>query len=334
MIRRYIILVIVLYVIGCTENHPVQPPYKYDPFATCDNDKQISTLDSLNYNFPYPKYRISLLRVSPYNGLWAGEYERFVTRAGETYAKGVFVYDPEHDEPVAQFDDAWGHSWSPDGRKLVYTSAFTIFILEFPSMSTRSISEGYRVQYASWSYDGMRIFFNHNPGAVITEPAPGIYSMNPDGSDKRRIANFVLATKTFDSEQLITMFPDSVILSRIDNAKRSAISQSDLESSHPFDHYDISRFGDFIVFDRSKSGSTLNPWGNGLWLLETVTWTARKIRDAQWWNALYYPTWASSGTIYASVFCRKDSSSMIWEFDLNGNPLRRITEKTMRVWMQ
>jgi hypothetical protein len=105
---------------ACTENSSVQPPTpRFDPFADCGNGDPVSAHDSTYKLWPYPMYTISQLRISSYNGWWAGNYLRFRTSEESTFAMGVFIYDPVNDTPIAQFDEAWGHRWSPDGISLI-----------------------------------------------------------------------------------------------------------------------------------------------------------------------------------------------------------------------
>lgn len=329
----YILLLFALLLSGCTDDSSVQPPPPpVDPFEDCGNGDPVSPFDSLYHNWPCPKYRISQLRISPSNGWWAGEYYRYGTAEGETSAMGIFVYDPVNDVPIAQYDDAWGHRWSPDGRALILIHGFELYRIDVPSMSLHTPAADYVVNLASWSTDGKRIFFEHynkNDQSIET----GLYSMNPDGSDKHFEGRCGAWAQLLNDSTFIGFTWDSLIFLQRGSLIRTARYIPEMDDFPDHSQLDISFVDETMVFGTVRKGSILDPWGNGLWLLDTESWKPRKIRGAQWWNKLYYPTWAPNGNIYGSVFCRKDSSSMVWEFDLQGNPLRQITKKTMRVWM-
>lgn len=318
---------------GCSDDPPVQPPPSVDPFADCGNGDPVSSFDSLMHNWPYPKYRIGQLRISPDNGWWAGDYVRFKTVEGETFAQGVFVYDPVRNIPIAQYDDAWGHRWSPDGKTLILIKEFQLYRIDIPSMNLRNLTAGYDVVLGSWSSDGNKLYFSHN-GQYTPYLPNGMYSMNPDGSEKRLEGDPGVSAWLLNDSTFMGFKFDSLIFLQRGSGLRTARHIPEMDRFPSSEQLDISSSGDLIVVYTREKGSLHDPWGNGLWLLDTKSWTPRKIRDAQWWNNAYYPTWAPNGNIYASVYCRSDSSSMVWEFDLNGNPLRRITEKTMRVWMR
>lgn len=333
MKRISILLILAFLLSACTDDTSMQPPPTVDAFADCGNGDPVSSYDSLMHNWPYPKYRISQLRISPFNGWWAGDYLRYKTVEGETFAQGVFVYDPMRDMPIAQFDDAWGHRWSPDGKTLILIQGFQLYRIDIPSMDLRNLTEGYDVALGSWAPDGSKLFFSHN-GQKTPGLPNGMYSMNVDGSEKRWEGDPGAFALLLNDSTFMGFKSDSLIFLHRGSGLRTTKHIPELDEWPYTDQLDISNSRNLIVFCTVRKGSLHDPWGNGLWLLDTKTWTPRKIRGAQWWNNLYYPTWAPNGNIYASVYCRKDSSSMVWEFDLNGNPLRRITEKIMRVWMR
>lgn len=328
-----ILLLFTLLLPSCTDDSSVEPPPPpVDPFADCGNGDPVSSLDSLWHNWPNPKYRISRLRISPYNGWWAGDYYRYGTVEGETSAMGIFVYDPVNDIPIAQYDDAWGHRWSPDGRTLILVHGFQLYRIDIPSMNIKNLTVGFDVGLGSWSSDGQKLFFDHTGRGSVNLDG-GMYSMQPDGSEKRFEGHCGAFSQLLNDSTFMGFKADSLIFLQRGNLIRSARHIPEMDEFPYHDQLDISGSRNLIVFGTAHKGSILNPWGNGLWLMDTETWIPRKIRGAQWWNELYYPTWAPNGNIYGSVYCRKDSSSMVWEFDLQGNPIRQITNKTMRVWM-
>ena len=309
---------------ACSDENPTEPPKSNDPFADCGNDEPISSNDSAWSMFPWARYRISELRISSYNGYWAGTYERHNFASTDlTYASGVFLYDPHRNVPITGFTDSWGHSWSPDGKTLLFTNSNTIYTYNQLNGKLTQLTEPEASDIAYWSVDGKHIYYRHY----------GTYVMNPDGSEKRPVTDMIWRAKVLDASRLVAVYKDTLRIFNIPDSTLTKIYKPEMDPSHHLNAYDISPDSKFIIFQTQQNGGVLDPWGNGVWLMHTKTWTAKKIRGAQWWGHEYYPTWASDNTFYASVFCRKDSSSMIWEFDLNGNPIRQITTKEMRVWL-
>jgi hypothetical protein len=327
--RTLHVLLLALLLSACAENSSVQPPTPpFDPFADCGNGDPVSAHDSTFQLWPYPMYTISQLRISPFNGWWAGDYLRFRTSQESTFAMGVFIYDPVNDVPIAQFDDAWGHRWSPDGRSLILIQGFQLYRIDISSLNVLNLTKGYIVQLGSWSSDGKTLYFAHNGAG----PTPGMYSMKTDGSEKIFEGSCGTFSQLLNDSTFMGFVIDSIIFLQRGTLIRSARHIPEMDGFPSHRQFDISPMRNRIVIATTARGSVHHPWTNGIWLLDTETWKPRKIRDGQWWNKVYSPTWAPNGNMYASVYCRSDSSKMVWEFDLDGNPIRRITHKTMKVW--
>jgi hypothetical protein len=185
--RTLHVLLLALLLSACAENSSVQPPTPpFDPFADCGNGDPVSAQDSTFQLWPYPMYTISQLRISPYNGWWAGVYLRYRTSEESTVAMGVFIYDPVNDVPIAQFDDAWGHRWSPDGRSLILIQGFQLYRIDISSLNVLNLTKGYtRPSIASWSSGRKNGYVFHHYDKHYPNLETGMYSMKTDGSDAR-----------------------------------------------------------------------------------------------------------------------------------------------------
>jgi dipeptidyl aminopeptidase/acylaminoacyl peptidase len=78
-----------------------------------------------------------------------------------------------------------GPSWSPDGRRLAFSRVDEIFVREAAGASRKLVGEAGTAWYRepAWSPDGRRIAFA--AGAWSSS----IYSIRPDGSDRRRLTD-------------------------------------------------------------------------------------------------------------------------------------------------
>lgn len=327
--RRVSLVIYLILLVSCSDE-TVQPLRYEDHFASCGNSDPISYSDSINVGRPNPRIRISQLRISPYNGWWAGEYEGYRWGDGQ-YGHGIYIYDPISDTPIARYDEAGYHYWSPDGRKLLLSTYSALYVIDIPSLEVRNITPVGIGVLGTWTLDGSCIYARYGSKS---EPA-GIYSMKSNGSNKKFITNQVWnATKLLDKNRLFAPYPDSIRTFNINTGVLSLSYRPQVRmESHP-ELYDISPDRQSILYETWHQGDIYEPWGNGIWVMDTATWSPRKVLGAQWWRHEYYPTWASESTFYASVYCRNDSSSMVWEFDLNGNPIRQVTTKDMHVWME
>lgn len=92
-------------------------------------------------------------------------------------------------------------------------------------------------------------------------------------------------------------------------------------------------------FDLNKTTGTLllENWAGigddrtgGLYLVDIYKETVRLILDAPYWPVDLEPTWSEHGTFFVTQYCRKDSAAMVYEYNLSGKMIRKVTDKTMR----
>ena len=78
-------------------------------------------------------------------------------------------------------------AWSPDGRRIVFQSGRQIWLMNPNGSGQRRLTPAPWGESGSpeWSPDGRKITFSGRPS---TTPPSGIYVMNSDGSERRRLA--------------------------------------------------------------------------------------------------------------------------------------------------
>ena len=76
--------------------------------------------------------------------------------------------------------------WSPDGRRIAFDSGSQIWLMNPNGSGKRSLTPAgwYSAESQDWSPDGRKIAFMGRPST----PPPGIFVMNADGSERRRLA--------------------------------------------------------------------------------------------------------------------------------------------------
>jgi len=99
---------------------------------------------------------------------------------------------------------------------------------------------------------------------------------------------------------------------------------------------DLSPDGKQILFDplahREKNDYYFDM---GVWTLNLETLALRQILlhhpHARFDRQL--PVWSSNSSFVATWFCAKDSSELLYEYDLNGKPLRQLTWRNTEYWV-
>lgn len=331
-----IFLIVILAYAGCSDDPVIPPPP--DQFANCKNDTHLTELDTIMHRAPAPTYHISRLTVSTYNGWWAGEYQMGIPGTGVPKARGIFLYDPVSDSPLATYQTAEWHEWSPDGRSLLLIIGSDIWIVDVPSLVLRKIydwrTDSLATWFATWALDGRRVFVSRPVKKNSLWPL-GTYVMNADGSERKLVTTKIWYAKQLDEGSLISITSGIIFQYDIDSDSLYRFERPLVgvrSAGRSIRDYDILRNRDYVVVHSRWADAIFNHQWNPLFMLDTKTWTLRQIREAQRWDVEYLPTRAGPSSFYATVFCRTDSSSMVWEFDMKGNPIKQVTTKTMNVW--
>lgn len=311
---------------GCSKDNTIVQPTPIDPSANCGNWESIDVLDSIKQSWPAPKYKITRLKISSYNGWWAGHHDE------DKLSYTIFLYDPVADSVMKTFY-GFSYFWSKDGKKFIFFDMYSnINIFDILNGNMKIIHAGNNIPtFACWSYDDSQIIVSNS---FSGDPWSGIWKLDPDGSRVLLTPTRMVNARVLDENRILGFLQDTLCLFDIGNNSITKIFKSELTAFTDPEYFDVSPNGDFILLEpRGYHGyeDRMRPH-NAVWLLDTHNWSVRKVLGTQAWNEAHDPSWASASTFFASVYCRKDSSSLIWEFDLNGNPIRQVSNKNMKMW--
>src|SRR3989454_603929 len=98
------------------------------------------------------------------------------------YPFQIYAMNVDGSHPIRLTSSGIDPSWSPDGRKIAFTSDGSIYVMNADGSNPTGINRGYE---PSWSPDGKRIVFT-NAGEFGT---PEIAVMNADGSNPTRLTD-------------------------------------------------------------------------------------------------------------------------------------------------
>jgi hypothetical protein len=100
---------------------------------------------------------------------------------------------------------------------------------------------------------------------------------------------------------------------------------------------DPSPDGKRILFQTAGPISTGDGYvSDGVWLLELETLQARQVLPRHsYYNYLRErPVWSGNNTFVASWFCRKDSTELLYEYNLAGKPIRQLNTRYTKYWVE
>ena len=333
MIKIVLSFALILFLFGCSDD-PVQPPGNGDPFADCGNGDP----SDINVDWPVIEYHVSKLKKSNSTGWWLLKFKLFTLDNTSSFRSGYSLYDPANDELIAAFEGMEVAKLSPAGDRILTTDGVFITTIEIPSFEVRSLriihenkTNSEAVRWVSWSYDGSHIYYNRTGSS-----GQGTYRMRSDLTEAKQVSPYSAPCRAIAPGKFISINTYALVVTDVNepfpqNRYRSIeLPQLYLE---PLDElYDVSPDATKLLLQTTEQSMEPSDWPVQLWSLDTADWTPAKIMNLEWWNAEAHPTWSGNGTFYASVYCRKESASMIWEFDLQGNPIRKVTSKGMNIW--
>lgn len=88
----------------------------------------------------------------------------------------------------------WGPVWSPDGRRIAYTSdeggVPRVYVMDADGSNPRLLSDGWG-EYPAWSPDGTRITFTSSMGGTTPfgDPDYDVFVVDADGTDAVNLTN-------------------------------------------------------------------------------------------------------------------------------------------------
>ncbi len=330
-----IVIFVTLWISACGNKAPVEPPVQ-SVADTCYNDDPLTPSDSAFQQYPDAQYSVFSIDVSPSNGWWAAEV--FINGWDWMIWRGVAVYNPATGDPLYYLPVGTAQ-WSPDGTKLLCGTGFWSFdIIDARTQALlHHVTYGREVVISGcrWSRDGTSILF-HAMGNLCRSDLDGGNMRIVVPGASRKIREFDDTRFVGFDEQGIyyvdahtgTRSRESIVIPEAEEL--SFIGIQDI-------NWDISPDRKKILVDiNSKSGFMAGREVGGVFLFDLEHKTARKVLPPQYWGDIYRPRWISNHRFHGSYFCRTRtlgrSLSMIWEYDLDGNTIRQVTEAWMPLY--
>lgn len=176
---------------------------------------------------------------------------------------------------------------------------------------------------------------------IIADSAHRTFRIGIDGSWREALTDSLVEPVQLDQQHLIGITRMSIPRYGIrtldlDSKKLEWIDFSGLpdDMNWGFSHHTLALSPDRtkLLMDVASVKGNMYRENGGVYILDLKTRTARNVLKRQYWIQQYLPTWSSNSTFYASYYCRKDSSAMLYEYDLNGKVLRQVTFKGMKLY--
>jgi hypothetical protein len=75
---------------------------------------------------------------------------------------------------------------------------------------------------------------------------------------------------------------------------------------------------------------------DGIWLLELETLQARQVLPRHSYYNYFRErlVWSGNSSFVASWFCRKDSTELLYEYNLAGKPIRQLNTRYTKYWVE
>lgn len=325
-----VFLLLVCYA-GCKDAPVPVTPVDCDalPCDTCSTFAPISGWDSL-YNKPRAKYTIMKVAFNPRRNELIGH----VNKSWSPHFNGVFIYNIMTRE--TSILNAWDFAlFSSGDRMLVSFDGWNgIGVYDFASRSgwkITSIPDDFQVLHLS--IDEKHIF---------ADSAHRSFRITLDGSQREALTDSIVAPQQLNEKTLIGIFrftkPREGI--RTFNLESKQEQWIDFTGLPPNMNWGFAMASTFvlspdrtrILMDVASAAGIYDRENGGLFLLDIASRAARKVLPKQHWGQPYYATWSSNSTFFASYHCRKDTTAMLFEYDLNGKVLRQVTFKEMKLY--
>jgi Tol biopolymer transport system component len=214
---------------------------------------------------------------------------------------------------IARGGDAWGYTWSPDGRRLAYFGA-GICVVDIARATKRKIGLG---GYVAWSPRADRLAFVRGETLVVTRP---------DGTDQRVISAGVFATPRWSPDGKRLAYPKEeggiggdayLYVADAAGANARPLTPKTMVDKYNSD-FDWSLRGDQIVVRSGRKALVLRADGSG----------SRLVADGLIDHTdAGSPTWSPDGKKIAFVrgSFRPVPRSDIWVMNADGSQKRRLT---------
>jgi TolB protein len=222
---------------------------------------------------------------------------------------------------------AFSGDWSPDGAAIVYVAHGVheqIVVIRPDGTGRRVISDDEGNQAPSWSPDGKSILF-----AAGKFPQINIHAMNADGTNRRNLA----PNPGFDYDPAWS--PDGKTIALVtgtrgvgvriyamnpDGTGRRRLTASDENEERPIWSPDGKR----IAFQSSTRGS--GPTQAYIHVVDVATGEDRRVGSHQAPQLDETPSWFPDGK-HLAIQSDRDGSWSIYVIDLDGNTVRRLTNR-------
>ncbi len=221
-------------------------------------------------------------------------------------------------------------NWSPDGQKLVYTKFHfgkhqslvnDIKVYDLDSEKSVWLTESFRASYPDWSPDGKQIIFVAHENSVAN-----LYTMNPDGSDKKQITNYTYDTQIVNphfspgGESIVFAMADKkanldLFVLKIETGEIQRTTKNPFAEYNPVWHPD----GEFLSYT-SHSGGTPN-----IHTVNVTSGESKQISDVG--DAVWAAQWSpSDSTLMATTLPDVDTVRIV-----KMNPHRSITTEKLSI---